>query len=29
MTTTWASFWIVMGILAALVLWHEWSKDHG
>jgi len=25
----WAAFWIVMGVLSALVLWHEWGKDHG
>lgn len=28
MTTMWVTFWGVMIVLGALVLWNEWSKDH-
>lgn len=27
-TTMWIHFWGTMIVLGALVLWHEWSKDH-
>ena len=28
MTSMWVTFWGVMIVLGALVLWNEWSKDH-
>lgn len=28
MVFTWVCFWGVMIALSALVLWHEWEKDH-
>lgn len=27
-TTMWIHFWGTMFVLGALVLWHEWEKDH-
>lgn len=28
METVWVHFWIAIGVLSALILWHEWRKDN-